>query len=107
MQHKYCQSYPISIFMAGDCEAAKKLCRFYCDEVGFCVTVTPTSYIYTDGQEDGFVVGLINYPRFPLDPSELWARALSIADTLRVSLGQDSYSIQAPDKTLWQSWRAA
>lgn len=62
---KTCTSYPVSIFMAGDYNAAREICRAYCDEVGYCVTVTPTSYVYTGGEESGFIVGLINYPRFP------------------------------------------
>lgn len=98
-------SYPISIFMAGDINAAIDYVRQYCDENGLCVTVTPTSYIYTNGQESGFIIGLINYPRFPSDPAELWATAECVGTYLRERLYQDSYSIQAPDRTVWYSWR--
>ena len=98
-------SYPISIFMAGDISAATDYVRQYCDENGLCVTVTPTSYIYTNGQEAGFVIGLINYPRFPATPKELWETAESVAAYLRERLYQDSYTIQAPDKTVWFSHR--
>jgi hypothetical protein len=98
-------SYPISIFMAGDISAATDYVRQYCDESGLCVTVTPTSYIYTNGQEAGFVIGLINYPRFPAAPEELWTTAEDVAAYLRERLYQDSYSIQSPDRTVWYSWR--
>ena len=98
-------SYPISIFMAGDYDTAKQICREYCDEVGFCVTVTPTAYVYKGGEESGFIVGLINYPRFPMSPVELSNHATAIADKLRVPLGQESYSIQYPSHTVWHSWR--
>jgi hypothetical protein len=98
-------SYPISIFMAGDIAAATDYARQYCDENGLCVTITPTSYIYTSGQEAGFIVGLINYPRFPATPEELWATAETVAAYLRERLYQDSYTIQAPDKTVWISHR--
>jgi ferredoxin len=107
MQPKSCPSIPISIFMAGDIDAARQICREYCDEVGFCVTVTPTHYVYRDGEEAGFIVGLINYPRFPSHQAALAAHALAIADRLRVHLGQESYSIQYPDLTVWHSWRNA
>lgn len=98
-------SYPISIFMAGDISAATDYVRQYCDENGLCVTVTPTCYVYTGGQEAGFIVGLINYPRFPSSPEGLWAVAESVAAYLRERLYQDSYTIQAPDKTVWFSHR--
>lgn len=56
-------SCPVSIFIAGDFDEARDLCRAFCDEEGLCVTVTPTTYVYTGGEEDGVIVGLINYPR--------------------------------------------
>ena len=104
---KESSSYPISIFMAGDISAATDYVRQYCDENGLCVTVKPASYVYTNGQESGFVIGLINYPRFPVPPEELWMAAESIAAYLRERLYQDSYSIQAPDKTVWVSHRVS
>lgn len=100
-----CPSYPVSIFIAGDVERAREICRSYCDEIGLCVTVTATHYVYTDGEEDGTIIGLINYPRFPSEPKDIWARAVRLAGRLREQLRQDSYSIQAPDKTEWHSWR--
>lgn len=98
-------SYPVSIFMAGAFDDAERICRAYCDESGFCVTVTPTNYIYTGGEEDGFIVGLINYPRFPREPEQIWARAEELAAMLCLNLEQQSYTIQAPDKTVWISHR--
>lgn len=98
-------SYPVFIFIAGDYAKALELCRAYCDETGFCVTVTPTAYVYTGGQEAGVIVGLINYPRFPSEPHAIWHRADELGKRLRVGLGQESYTIQAPDKTVWFSHR--
>jgi len=98
-------SYSVSIFIAGDYAKALELCRAYCDETGFCVTVTPTAYVYTGGQESGVIVGLINYPRFPSEPRAIWHRADELGKRLCGSLGQDSYTIQAPDKTVWFSHR--
>jgi hypothetical protein len=101
------RSYPVSIFMAGDCEAARAVCREHCDQVGLCVTVTPTTYVYTGGEEAGFIVGLINYPRFPSASKDIWYRAEALAFHLRAQLGQESFTLQAPDKTVWFSWREA
>lgn len=100
-------SYPVQIWIAGGHAKAIDLCRAYCDEIGLCVTVTPTTYIYTGGQELGVVVGLINYGRFPSEPQAIFARAKELTLKLIEGLGQESASIQAPDKTLWISFRGA
>lgn len=99
-------SYPVSIFIAGRAADIEDQCRTYADEVGFCVTVTPTTFIYTGGEEEGYIVGLINYPRFPSTPDLIWKHAKMLAERLRLEAGQESYTIQAPDKTIWFSFRA-
>lgn len=98
-------SYPVSIFVAGDVRDAERICRAYCAEIGLCVTVTPTNYIYTGGSQSGVIVGLINYPRFPAEPGLIWAKAHALALKLIHGLYQESASIQAPDKTVWISFR--
>ena len=98
-------SYPISIFMAGSVWEAETICRNYCDAVGYCVTVTETNYVYRDGEETGVIVGLINYPRFPSEPAAMWKHATELAAKLCEGLEQESYTIQAPDKTVWFSHR--
>jgi len=97
-------SYPISIFIAGSALGAAQCCREYCDKLGFCVTVTKTRYVYTNGESSGLVIGLINYPRFPATPAELWAHAEHLGAILRRRLNQESYSIQSPDRTVWISF---
>ena len=51
------------------------------------------------------IVGLINYGRFPSEPAAIFAHAETLALKLTEGLGQESASIQAPDKTLWISFR--
>lgn len=102
------RSYPVTIWIAGDYDMAWIRCKMYCSDVGYCVSVTPTKYVYTagpDSGEDGVAVGLINYPRFPSDPATIWAHAEALAAELRTWLRQDSYTIQGPDKTVWFSHR--
>ncbi|RYE61453.1 MAG: hypothetical protein EOO82_01845 [Oxalobacteraceae bacterium] len=98
-------SYPVSIFIAGRACDVEDMCMTYCDEVGLCVTATPTTFIYTGGEEAGYIVGLINYPRFPNDPATIWAHAETLAARLCAEAEQQSYTIQAPDKTVWFSHR--
>lgn len=73
-----------SIYMAGDVAQAKQVCREHCFFVGLCVTVEPVDYIYTGGEEAGFRVGLINYPRFPTTSDDLRTKAFELADTLMI-----------------------
>lgn len=96
----------VEVFMAGDVEHAKQIVRKFCLESPCCVTVTPTTFVYTGGEEAGFVVGFRNYPRFPTDPYTLRAAASDLAERLREALGQRSYmSVDAGGMTTWSSMR--
>lgn len=105
MIRKEALSYSIRIYMAGDCARAVEIARYHCDENPWCVTISPTTYCYTGGTEEGFIVGLINYPRFPSLPDRMWLEAEAIAHRLCEALGQQSYSMEAPDRTVWVSHR--
>ena len=91
----------VSVYMAGDLETARRWLRRHCYERGLCVTLTATSFIYTAGEEAGFVVGLVNYPRFPSTPEQLRSRALEIARGLIVECCQRTALVVSPDLTAW------
>jgi hypothetical protein len=93
------------IYMAGDLAQAKQVCREYCLAVGLCVHVEAVDFIYTGGEEAGFKVGLVNYPRFPSEAAALEAKATALANNLRLRLCQHSYLIVGPDQTSWVSVR--
>jgi hypothetical protein len=84
---------------------AENILHEYCDEVGLCVTITPTKFIYTrddvssDGYEDGCEIGLINYPRFPSDPSSILKDAIQIAEEFLKRFNQYRISILTPSGT--------
>jgi hypothetical protein len=80
-------------------DMAREFLQKYCD-CGLCVTLTPTEYIYTKGGEPGFVVGLINYPRFPMKQEVLKAHAIHIAIGLKEKFKQARVSIVLPNETL-------
>lgn len=63
-------------------------CAEFVDQEGWCVTVTPTSYTYTNGNEPGAVVGAIAYPRYPTPEDVLTERTLRLAKKLLVDLHQ-------------------
>lgn len=106
MECKTSDTIRFDIFIAGDIDQAKQVCREECMAVGLCVTVEPVTYIYTGGEESGIRVGLINYPRFPSDEFGLRLKAENLAALLMERLCQHSYSIVGPRETYWYSRRA-
>ncbi len=104
-EQQECDTLNVKIFMAGNYELARQICNNFCFNFGCCVTISPTQYIYSGGEEAGFVVGLINYPRFPRTYIELYNKALELALGLRESLNQDSFTIQGTNGTTFYSWR--
>lgn len=82
------------IFICGDLDVATQECLDYCTEVGLCVTVTPTMYVYRGGRQSGMIIGLINYPRFPSNRQGIWAHAMNLAVRLKYILKQGSFTVQ-------------
>jgi hypothetical protein len=107
MRSEFSETFTVRLYMAGDIGHAKRLLREECypPNKGLCVTVEPTTFIYTGGEEEGFVVGFVNYPRFPSQPADLWARAHSIAEKLIPAMYKWSALLVAPDKTEWLTCR--
>lgn len=92
-------SYRVGLYLAGDIEVAKQVCREECFHEGLCVTIHPREYIYTGGQETGYVVELINYPRFPSTPEQIYARAKALALLLMECGCQWSALIMSSEQT--------
>lgn len=93
------------LYLAGDIATAKQVCREECMREGLCVTVEPCEYIYTGGQETGYCVGLINYPRFPSDAEKITARAKLLAELLMTRTCQWSALVMTPERTEWLTKR--
>ncbi|SFJ68573.1 hypothetical protein [Methylobacterium brachiatum] len=99
-------TYVVTIHMAGCLRTAMETCRRFCME-GLCVTVEASTFVYTGGVEEGFRIGLLNYPRFPAEPAKILQTAYRLADRLRKDCCQHSWLIVAPDETIWNSTRGA
>lgn len=82
---------------------ARQWLQKYVNRESACVTITPTEFLYKNGREPGFVVGLINYPRFPESPTKIRKKAQAIARGLRKLLKQYRVSTVFPDKTVMVS----
>ena len=93
------------IYIAGSIEMAKVILRRECLKIGLCVTIEPTTFIYTGGEEEGYVVGLVNYPRFPSSREQIDTRAIDLARKLRDETFQQSVMIMSPEVTKWLSVR--
>lgn len=99
------ETHVIKIYMSGPVEVAKQVIREECLTAGLCVTIEPTCFIYTGGEENGFVVGLLNYPRFPSTPEQLLARARILAIKLLDQTFQHSALIVTPTMSEWYTMR--
>lgn len=99
------KTHSVRIYLSGPIEVAKQLLRAECLRTGLCITIEPSTFIYTGGEERGYVVGLVNYPRFPTTPCELNARALHIAEMLLTGTHQLSALVMTPTETTWLSRR--
>jgi len=94
-------TYQIRLYLSGPIEVAKQVIREHVLEHPLCVTVEPTTFIYTGGEEQGYIVGLLNYPRFPTAPNELNVRAQVLAELLLARTFQHSALIVTPTETEW------
>jgi hypothetical protein len=92
-------TYHVRIYMSGPIEVAKQICRKECMKEGLCVTIEPTLYVYTGGEESGYVVSLINYPRFPSSEEAISARAEALAKQLMAKTYQHSALVMTPKTT--------
>jgi len=95
----------VKIYISGPIQEIEQVCRCMASEVGLCVTVDPTKFIYSGGEEAGAVVGLIQYPKYPTDEIVITDRAMILADALLVATHQDSVLVMTPTTTTWISKR--
>lgn len=98
-------TFNVSVYMAGDIDAAALFIQQVAAKKAMCVTISPQTFIYSGGREEGFCIGFINYPRFPLEPTQIVKQAEYLADWVADHIGQHSYSIVTPTETVWYSSR--
>lgn len=89
--------------LSHDISEVHAICQDWVNHVGQCVTVTPTTYIYSNGSERGVAVGFINYPRFPSARRKLRRQALELASLLMDALNQYRVSVVFPRHTVMLS----
>lgn len=105
LKHLNDSTHWVRLYLSGPIEVAKQTIRAECLREGLCVTIEPTTFIYTGGEESGYVVGLINYPRFPSEPAALEARAENLMHKLLEATHQHSALMMTPSATFWVTRR--
>jgi len=95
------KTYWVKIYQSGSIEAASQVIRRECLLGGLCVTLDPTKFIFLGGEEVGFVVGFINYPRFPETQEKILERAKDLAIKILDETFQISTLLMTPDETIW------
>ena len=103
MTSKQSDTFWAKLYLSGPIEIAKQLLREECLREGLCITIEPTTFIYTGGEEVGYVVGLICYPRFTMTPDKIVERAQFIMDKLMRGTFQHSALLMTPQTTEWIS----
>lgn len=101
MKTEFCPTYQIRLYLSGPIDVAKQALRADCLREGLCVTVEPTTFIYTGGEEAGYVVGLVNYPRFPSTAGALERRARRVMNVLLEATHQHSALMVTPNVSEW------
>ena len=103
-----CENYEVKIWLGlreGYSETyfdefeVNQVIKYYCRERKQCVSVTPTRFIYVDGEEPGLIIGFINYPRFPYEKQKILDRALELGEILRKEFKQFRVSVTTPETT--------
>lgn len=99
------KTYRCNIYASGPIAEAESICRQYCKDIGLCITINSTKFIYSYGEEQGYVIGVINYPRFPKSNDKVWDISVSLAKILMDRTQQGSILVESHDQTEWLTVR--
>ena len=81
-------------------ERIENIISEYVNDVKWCVTITKTKFIYVNGDELGWIIGIIQYPRFPEEEIRLKDKTLKLAKILLKKCYQERLSVIFPDETI-------
>jgi len=98
-----CETSWFKIYMAGDYFVAKQHIREFCIFNNVCINIYKTDYIYRGGEESGFCVEIINYPKYPEKEQTLQTLAIILAEELLIKCCQKSYTVASANETCYYS----
>lgn len=96
-------SFEVKIHIAGNYNRIEQVCSDFVTEVGQCVNVKPTNYIYTYGEQSGAEIGLISYPRFPSNLEDIRRLAVILCERLLDECNQESATIIDNEQAIYIS----
>lgn len=108
MNNKITKSYNVQIWLGlkegydgieHTIDEVYDICQKYVNTIKYCVTVTPTKFIYVNGNENGVIIGLINYPRFPNTQKKIREISFNLSDIFLNQFKQYRISVTTPNKT--------
>lgn len=97
---KTSKSFYATLHIAGNYNQAENLCRQWVMK-GACVQISPCTYVYTGGVEDGMTVRIMQYPRFERPEHEILDMAVELGSFLAQELCQISFSVETPYNTTY------
>ena len=98
-----CNTFWFKIYMAGNFDVASQTCRKFCIDNNLCVNIFKTDYIYRCGEEPGFCIEVINYPKYPEKENDVFVLVKKLAQEVLIDCCQKSYSIVGINKTYFYS----
>ncbi len=81
-------------------ETLMQKCQDYCDECKLGLSIKTIDFVYVNGREGGFEIGLINYPRFPSSPYKITEHAIKLAKILKKTFKQERVTIVTSNETI-------
>ena len=96
-------TFIVNIYIAGRDEVIRPLLAKYCLDNKICFSVDNLDFPYAGGEQHGFIIGIINYPRFPREESELLEIAITLTKYLIEETHQISATVVGPKETTYIS----
>lgn len=100
-QQNSVKTFYVNIHLAGDYDTCIRKCREIAYTFGFCFQVHAVDYVYTGGAEDGVMIRVINYPRFPRNEEEIKNLCIQFGSQLATEMCQKSFTIETSTDTMY------
>lgn len=93
------EAYQCSIYIAGNMNTIEETCPEFCER-GACVSIQPTTFVYTTGREFGAEIKFISYARFPKGRDKWNEDAIELAKLLIEKCHQHSCTVIDDQKSI-------
>lgn len=98
---KTAPTFQSAIYISARLHTVQDVCAEFCKKNPCCVTVEPVDFIFTGGNQSGFRIKFINYPRFENDIESIKQKSESLALSLLIASQQNSCSVVHSDEIIY------